>query len=139
MVNNFRVPYPRISSELGRVAPDLKRAGEQIDRNFEELTHTTAPPLVFNWSGAVADLLNMRAGPDWFRDSGSLSHVEYRFDTAASVTVEWRLNNTVIATHSPAADSVVALVQTYAGEDVVAVVTAANAAAAGLTARVFQR
>lgn len=37
MPNNFRVPFPRVSGELERVDKDLKRAGEQFDRNFDEL------------------------------------------------------------------------------------------------------
>ena len=37
MANSFRVPFPRVSGELERVDPTLKRAGEQFDRNFDEL------------------------------------------------------------------------------------------------------
>lgn len=120
------------------VTPEGAAILKQRDRDLEDYLSLTKPPLIFNWSGAVVDLLNMRAGPDWFRDNGSISHIEYHFDTPASVTVEWRLDNTVVATHSPSADSVVTLDQAYAGQDVVAVVTAAAGAAAGLTARVFQ-
>ena len=37
MANSFRVPFPRVAGELERVDPTLKRAGEQFDRNFDEL------------------------------------------------------------------------------------------------------
>lgn len=95
-----------------------------------------AERLPFNWSGPVADLLAMRAGPGWFPSSGTIRRIEYRFDVPAAVTVEWEIAGSTFATHTPSADGTVALTQAYDGEDLVATVTA-DAGAEGLTAYVF--
>lgn len=116
---------------------DQAAALEERDRQLENYLAGAAPSLPFHWPGAVADFVNKRNGPGWFPRSGTLN-VVYRFDTAASVTLQWEVGGAVVATHTVSADGPVDFGAAYAGQDIVATVTS-DAGAAGLTAFVFLR
>ena len=141
MANSFRVPFPRVSGELERVDPALKRAGEQFDRNFDELARMTVTPLAFHWNGQADRFVNVRNGPGEFGVDGTISKIRYRWDTppAADATVEWRLDNTVVFTHTVtnANPHVERPGVAYAQQAIIATITAVGSDARGLTAFVY--
>lgn len=118
----------------------------ELERQVADLQRMRVPSyaepvplfLPFNWSGPLADLVGMVAGPGWFPQDGLIYRIGYRFLTPAAVTVEWTLGGAAWVTHTPSADTVQFLAAPYAGEDIGATVTS-DAGAAGLTAFVFLR
>lgn len=98
--------------------------------------------LIFHWSGEVSDFVAERNGPGKFVTGGILDRVEYVWDDdltgAAGATIEWELGGVLLATHTSDADGdAVDMQSPYAGENIVATVTAVTAGAAGLTALLY--
>ena len=122
--------------DLRRDVDDLRRQGQW---NFDKPESVT--PLAFHWNGQVDRFVSLRNGPGEFGVDGTISKIRYRWDTpaAANATVEWRLDNTLVFTHtvSNANPHVERPGQPYAQEAIVATVTAVGSDALGLTAFVY--
>lgn len=123
------------------VTPEGAAILKQRDRDLEDYLASAVVPLPFHWTGRVDRFINMRNGPGEFGVDGTISKIRYRWDTppAADATVEWRLNNTLVFTHtvSNANPHIERPGQPYAQEAIVATVTAAGTDALGLTAFVY--
>ena len=90
MAYSFRVPFPRVSGELERVDPSLKRAGEQFDRNFDELARLTDPALSSN----SAHLLVMSVPDDSIANGGDYAAfnrtlAQHGFGTVSGADQQW--------------------------------------------------
>lgn len=101
----------------------------------------TVVPVAFHWNGQVDRFINVRNGPGEFGADGRISKIRYRWDTPASAgaTVEWRLNNTVVGTHTVtnANPHIEGPGWNYTQQAIVAVVTAVGSDGLGLTAFVY--
>ena len=111
---------------------------EDRDRQLEDYLAKTVTPLIFHWSGAVADLVGARNGPGWFNGAGNLG-VVYRFDTAASVTVKWEVGGAVVDTHTFSSDNENVIAGGFTRDQIIMATVTANSGAKGLTAFVFLR
>ena len=140
----FEYPFRWRNETLAeRSGVDLEAAAllEQRDRDLEDYLAATVVPLIFHWHGQVDVHLDKRNGPGEFGRNGTLARIRYRWDTptATSATVAWYLDGALAFTHTvtssnphieyPAVD--------YEQEAIVAIVSAVDATAAGLTAFVY--
>lgn len=122
---------------------DLEQATvlEQRDKDLEDYLAAAVTPLVFHWHGEVADHIDVRNGPGEFGRNGALWRIRYRWDTpaAAGATVEWRLDDVVVFTHtvSSANPHIELPGHPYRQESIVAVVTDVATDGQGLSAFVY--
>ena len=130
-----------LADRLGRMdeaITDLRRRG---DWRFDPPEQV--PPLIFHWPGAVADHIDVRNGPGKLSRAGTIRRIEYVWDTAPAtgVTVAWYLDGSGTATWThnlgTSDEQTEVLSTAYTDQHIVAVVTAADATASGLTAWVY--
>lgn len=117
---------------------------EERDRAIEDYLASMTRPLIVHWHGSVDDHIDVRNGPGWFDQEGALTRIVYVSDVApaSGVTVKWYFGGSATAawTHTLGTSGLQTETEStpYAGVPFVAVVTAADATASGLTAFVFQ-
>lgn len=118
-------------------------AMDERDRELEDFLANRQRPLIFHWPETTEDLIDVRNGPGWFDGGGTIRQIKYVWDTAPAtgVTVAWYFDGSATATwtHSlgTADEQTEVEVTEYVDQHIVAVVTAADATASGLTAWVF--
>lgn len=135
-------PEPRpgtieaLEARFDRMEQEIRQL-QQV-RNQAPVPTPPPYPLIFHWPGSTVRWLNVRNGPGLIPMGGTIYRIDYRFDTAASVTVRWELDGSTFATHTVSSRATQTLSHRYDGGDITAIVTA-EAGSAGLTAFVFLR